>query len=44
MTDAKPVQVGVSWPFDVKGAAADVINSLIVQHHSDVGVLQQGVG
>jgi hypothetical protein len=40
----QPVQVGVGRALDVQGAAADVVHSLVVQHHSHVGVLQQGMG
>mmetsp|Transcript_63511 Transcript_63511/g.105937 ORF Transcript_63511/g.105937 Transcript_63511/m.105937 type:complete len:411 (+) Transcript_63511:505-1737(+) len=38
------VQVGVGWSLNVQVAAADVINSLVVEHDSDIGVLQQRVG
>lgn len=37
------VQVGVSRALDVQRAAADVVDSLVVEHHSNVGVLEQGV-
>mmetsp|Transcript_22298 Transcript_22298/g.60914 ORF Transcript_22298/g.60914 Transcript_22298/m.60914 type:complete len:213 (-) Transcript_22298:277-915(-) len=37
------VQVGVRGPLNVKIAAADVIEGLVVVHDRDVGVLQQGV-
>jgi hypothetical protein len=38
-----PVQVCVGRTLNVQRAAADVINCLIVQHHSHIGVLQEGV-
>merc|ERR1719259_1494496 len=40
----EPVEVGVSGSFDVQVAAADVVDGLIVDHESAVGVLQGGVG
>ena len=41
---SRPVQVGVCGALNVQGAAADVINGLIVEHDSHISVLQQGVG
>lgn len=38
------VQVGVGWSLDIEVSSADIIDGLIVQHNSDVGVLQQRVG
>jgi len=38
------VQVGLGGSLDVQVASADVLDSLVVEHDSDVGVLQQGVG
>jgi len=38
------VQVGVGWSLDVKVASADVVDGLVVEHNSDVGVLKEGVG
>mmetsp|Transcript_20367 Transcript_20367/g.51604 ORF Transcript_20367/g.51604 Transcript_20367/m.51604 type:complete len:489 (-) Transcript_20367:102-1568(-) len=38
------VQVGVGGALNVQGAAADVVDGLIVEHDGHVGVLQQGVG
>ncbi|GIL73334.1 hypothetical protein Vretifemale_3527, partial [Volvox reticuliferus] len=38
------VQVGVGRALDVEAAAANVINSLVVEHDRHIGVLQQGVG
>ncbi|BAT13425.1 Os11g0247350, partial [Oryza sativa Japonica Group] len=40
----KPVEVGVGWALNVEGAAADVIDGLIVEQDSDIGVLKEGVG
>ena len=40
----KPVQVGVSWPFNVQVATANVIDGLIVYHECTVRVLQGGMG
>jgi hypothetical protein len=38
------VQVGVGWSLDVEVTSADIVDGLIVEHNSDVGVLQEGVG
>merc|ERR1719440_1741546 len=38
------VEVGVGRALDVEAATADVVQSLVVEHDSDVGVLQEGVG
>jgi len=38
------VQVGLGGSLDVQVASADVVDSLVVEHDCDVGVLQQGVG
>ena len=40
----EPVQVGVGGTINVKVAAADVIDGLIVNHEGTVRVLQSGVG
>jgi len=40
----KPVEVGVRWSLNVKGAAADVIDCLIVKQHSNISVLKERVG
>jgi hypothetical protein len=40
----QPVQVGVCRALNVQRAAADVVDGLIVKEHSDVCVLQKGVG
>mmetsp|Transcript_2838 Transcript_2838/g.6222 ORF Transcript_2838/g.6222 Transcript_2838/m.6222 type:complete len:325 (-) Transcript_2838:54-1028(-) len=38
------VQVGVGGALNVQGAAADIVDGLIVKHNGDISVLQQGVG
>ena len=38
------VKVGVGGTLDVQGAPTDVVHSLVVEHDSDICVLQQGVG
>ena len=43
LTD-QPVQVGVSWALDVQVSAADVVDSLVVDHEGAVRVFQGGVG
>ena len=40
----EPVEVGVSWTFDVQVALADVVDGLVVHHEGAVGVLEGGVG
>jgi hypothetical protein len=40
----KSVQVGVGWSFDVQISSADIVNGLVVEHNSNVGVFQQRVG
>eukprot|EP00658_Telonema_sp_P-2_P000184 TRINITY_DN10059_c0_g1_i5.p1 TRINITY_DN10059_c0_g1~~TRINITY_DN10059_c0_g1_i5.p1 ORF type:complete len:119 (+),score=25.58 TRINITY_DN10059_c0_g1_i5:126-482(+) len=38
------VQVGVGWALNVEAATADVVDSLVVKHDGDIGVLEEGVG
>ena len=38
------VQVGVGGSLDVEVSSADVVDSLVVEHDGDVGVLEEGVG
>jgi len=38
------VQVGVGGSLDIEVSSADVINGLIVDHNSNIGVLEEGVG
>jgi hypothetical protein len=40
----KPVEVGVGWALNVKGAAADVVDGLVVEQYGDISVLEEGVG
>ncbi|DAZ99380.1 TPA: LOW QUALITY PROTEIN: hypothetical protein N0F65_005282 [Lagenidium giganteum] len=37
------VQVRVRWTLNVERAATDVVDSFVVEHDGDIGVLQQGV-
>jgi len=37
------VEVGVGWALDVEVATADVVDGLVVNHESTVGVLKSGV-
>jgi hypothetical protein len=39
----KPVEVGVSWALNIEGAAADVVDGLIVKQHSNISVLEERV-
>jgi len=38
------VQVGVGWSLDIEVSSADIVDGFVVQHDSDIGVLQQRVG
>merc|ERR1712166_978210 len=38
------VQVGVGWALDIEAATADVVDRLVVEHDSNVGVLKERVG
>ena len=38
------VQVSVGWSFDVKSSSADIVDSFVIKHDSDIGVLKEGVG
>merc|ERR1712153_223214 len=38
------VQVGVGWALNVEAATADVVDGLVVKHHSNVGMLKERVG
>ncbi len=37
------VKVSVGWSFNVQVSSADIIDGLVIQHDSDVGVFQQRV-
>jgi len=38
------VQVGVGWSLDVEVSSADVINGFVIDHDSNIGMLEEGVG
>jgi hypothetical protein len=38
------VEVGVGGAFDIEGATADVVDGLVVEHNSNIGVLEERVG
>ncbi len=38
------VKIGVCGALNVKGAPADIIDCLIIKQHSNISVLQNGVG
>ena len=38
------VKIGVSWSLDVQLSSADIIEGLVIEHDSNVGVLEEGVG
>ncbi len=37
------VQVGVGWPLNVEVSSADIVDSLVIKHDSDIGVLEKRV-
>lgn len=37
------VQIGVTWPIDVKVPTANIVNSLVINHKGAVGMLQGGM-
>ena len=37
------VQVGVGWSLNIQGSSADIVDSLVIKHNSDISVLQKGV-
>jgi hypothetical protein len=39
----KSVEVGVSGSFDIELSSADVVDSFVVEHDSDIGVFKEGV-
>ena len=38
------VQVGVGWSLNVEVSSADIIDGLVIEHNSNIGVLKEGVG
>jgi len=40
----KSVQVGVSGSFDVQLSSADIVDSFVIKHNSDISVFKKGVG
>jgi hypothetical protein len=36
----KPVEVGVGWALNIEGATADVVDGLVVEKDSHIGVLK----
>jgi len=37
------VQVGVGWSLNVKGSSADIVDSFIVKHDSNISMFEEGV-
>jgi len=37
------VQVGVGWSLDIELSSADIVDGFVVEHDSNIGVLQEGV-
>ena len=40
----KSVEVGVSGSFDVQLSSADIVDSFVIKHNSDISVFKKGVG
>jgi hypothetical protein len=40
----QPVQVGVSWSFDVQVSSTNIVNGFVVDHEGAIGVFQGGMG
>ena len=38
------IQIGISWPFNIQITTADIVNGLVVNHESTIGMIQSGVG
>jgi hypothetical protein len=38
------VQVGVGWALDIKRATADIVDSFVIKHNCNIGVLKKRVG
>jgi hypothetical protein len=38
------VEVGVSWSLDIEVSSADVINGFVVNHNSNIGMFEEGMG
>ena len=39
----KSVKVGVGWSLDIEISSADIINGFVIDHDSNIGVLEEGV-
>lgn len=40
----KSVEVSVGWSLDVKGSSADIVDSFVIKHDSDISMLKEGMG
>ena len=40
----EPVQVGVGGPLNVEVPSADIIDSLVIKHNSNISMFKKGVG
>ena len=38
------IQVGVGWSLDIEVSSADIIDSFVIDHNSNIGVFKEGVG
>ena len=38
------IQIGVSWPLNIQITTANIVNGLVVNHESTIGMIQSGVG
>ena len=39
----KSVKIGVGWSLDIEVSSADIINGFVIDHDSNIGVLEEGV-
>jgi len=37
------VQVGVGWSFNIEVSSADIVDSFVIEHNSNISVFQEGV-
>ena len=38
------IQIGISWPLNIQITTANIVNGLVVNHESTIGMIQSGVG
>ena len=38
------IQIGISWPLNIQITTANIVDGLVVNHESTIGMIQSGVG